>query len=61
MIGVIQFALAAASASLIGAANSGAAVPMAVVIGVCSVLALAIYWTMVQGMRSRPARSATAR
>ena len=61
MIGVIQFVLAAVSASLIGAANSGAAVPMAVVIGVCSVLAVALYWTMVQGARSRPARRATAR
>ena len=61
MIGVIQFVLAAGSASLIGATNSGAAVPMAVVIAVCSVLAVALYWTMVQGPRSRPARSATAR
>lgn len=48
MIGVIQFVLAAVSASLIGAANSGAAVPMAVVIGVCSVLAMVLYWTMVR-------------
>ena len=61
MIGVLQFVLAAVSASVIGAANSGAAVPMAVVIGVCSLLAVAVYWTMVHSSRSRTARHAAAR
>ena len=59
MIGVIQFVLAAVSASLIGAANSGASVPMAVAIGICSVLAAGVYRVMVQSSRARaPTRAA---
>lgn len=61
LIGVIQFVLAAVSASLIGAANSGAAVPMAVVIGICSVLAVIVYRVMVYGVRAPAASRATAR
>jgi DHA1 family bicyclomycin/chloramphenicol resistance-like MFS transporter len=61
LIGVIQFVLAAVSASLIGAANSGAAVPMAVVLGTCSVLAALVYRTMVYGARTPAASRATTR
>jgi DHA1 family bicyclomycin/chloramphenicol resistance-like MFS transporter len=53
LIGVIQFALAAASASLIGAANSGAAIPVATVIAICAVSAAVLYWTMVQPSRAQ--------
>ena len=51
LIGVLQFALAAASASVIGAVNSGTAVPVAVVIGTCSILAVVLYRAMVPGAR----------
>ena len=51
LIGVLQFALAAASASVIGAVNSGTAVPVAVVIGICSVLAVVLNRAMVPGAR----------
>ena len=47
LIGVIQFTLAATSASLIGAVNSGAALPVAVLIGVCGVTAAVLYRSMV--------------
>src|SRR5688572_25882261 len=51
LIGVLQFALAAASASVIGAVNSGTAVPVAVVIGTCSILAVVLHRAMVPGAR----------
>ena len=54
LIGVIQFTLAAGSASLIGAANSGAAIPVATLIAVCSVSAVVLYWAMVHSLRSQP-------
>ena len=59
LIGVIQFALAAGSASLIGAANSGAAVPVATLIAICAVAAAALYWLMVHNSRTE-ARSRVA-
>ena len=36
------------------AANSGAAIPMATVIGACSVLAVLVYWAMVHGSHAQP-------
>ncbi len=53
LIGVLQFALAAASASLIGAANSGDVLPMASLIGVCAVAAAVIYTLMVRGAQEK--------
>jgi DHA1 family bicyclomycin/chloramphenicol resistance-like MFS transporter len=47
MIGVLQFALAACSATLIGAIPSGNALPVASLIGGCAVAAAGIYWLMV--------------
>jgi DHA1 family bicyclomycin/chloramphenicol resistance-like MFS transporter len=47
MIGVLQFSLAAGSATLIGAIPSGNALPVAALIGGCAVAAAAIYWLMV--------------
>jgi MFS transporter, DHA1 family, multidrug resistance protein len=49
LIGVLQFALAAGSASLIGAANSGNALPVASLIGVCAIAAALVYSIMVGG------------
>jgi len=60
LIGVIQFMLAAGSASLIGAANSGAAIPVATLIAVCSVSAVVLYWAMVHTLRSQPRSSMAA-
>jgi DHA1 family bicyclomycin/chloramphenicol resistance-like MFS transporter len=51
MIGVMQFALAACSATLIGAIPSGNALPIAALIGGCAVSAAAIYWLMVPTSR----------
>jgi MFS transporter, DHA1 family, multidrug resistance protein len=51
LIGVLQFALAAASASLIGAANSGDALPVASLIGICAVSAVIVYTVMVGGAK----------
>jgi MFS transporter, DHA1 family, multidrug resistance protein len=47
LIGVIQFTLAAASATLIGAVNSDAVLPVAMLIGICAVSAALIYRAMV--------------
>ena len=60
LIGVIQFMLAAGSASLIGAANSGAAIPVATLIAICSVSAVVLYWAMVHTLRSQPRSSMAA-
>ena len=49
LIGVLQFALAAISAALIGAANSGDALPVAALIGICAVAAAIVYGVMVGG------------
>jgi DHA1 family bicyclomycin/chloramphenicol resistance-like MFS transporter len=54
MIGVLQFVLAAGSASLIGAANTGAAIPMATLIGLCAVTAALLYWFMVYSSGAQP-------
>jgi DHA1 family bicyclomycin/chloramphenicol resistance-like MFS transporter len=47
MMGMLQFTLAAISATLIGAIPSADALPMAAVIGGCSVSALAVYRMLV--------------
>ncbi len=47
LIGVLQFALAAGSATLIGLINSQSALPVALTIGVCAVTAAVIYVGMV--------------
>jgi DHA1 family bicyclomycin/chloramphenicol resistance-like MFS transporter len=57
LIGVLQFALAAGSASLIGAANSGSALPVASLMGICAVAAAFIYRTMVAGAATKRALS----
>lgn len=51
LIGVLQFALAACSASLVGAVSSGTSMAVAVLIALCAASACVIYWTMV--MRSQ--------
>ena len=51
LIGVIQFTLAAASATLIGAVNSDAVLPVAMLIGICAVSAALIYRAMVHPSR----------
>jgi DHA1 family bicyclomycin/chloramphenicol resistance-like MFS transporter len=55
LIGVLQFTLAAASAALIGAVNSGAVLPVATVIAVCAVTAASIFWGMVHKKQGIPA------
>lgn len=61
LIGVIQFALAAASASLIGTSKSGAAIPVAVLIAICSVSAAVIYWAMIHSTRAQAGSRVPAR
>ena len=53
LIGVIQFAMAAVSATLIGATDSGAATPVATLIAVCGVSAAILYWSMVHPLRAQ--------
>lgn len=60
LIGVIQFALAAASATLIGAVNSGAVLPVATLIGICGVSAALLYWAMVHGSQAEAGKRVPA-
>jgi len=48
MIGVIQFTLAATSASVIGAVRGGTAMPVATLIAICAVSAAILYRSMVE-------------
>jgi DHA1 family bicyclomycin/chloramphenicol resistance-like MFS transporter len=47
LIGVLQFSLAACSATLIGAIPTGTALPVAALIGGCALSAAAVYWLLV--------------
>lgn len=60
MIGVLQFSLAAMSASLIGAADSGDAMPVATLIGICGAFAALLYWALVHSLRTHPRSRAAA-
>jgi len=60
LIGVLQFALAAASASLIGAANSGNALPVASLIGICAIAAALVYSILVRGAKHNALPAASA-
>ena len=46
LLGVLQFAIGAASGALVGALANGTALPMAGVIGGCEILALISYWLL---------------
>jgi DHA1 family bicyclomycin/chloramphenicol resistance-like MFS transporter len=49
LFGVLQFGLAAISASATGAINSGTALPMAGLVALCGLLSLGVYRVMVAG------------